>query len=223
MIFREPTYKAPQAPSVEQMNAIYGNRALEKGVSRRVLDDPIAGQEGSLTPGKEYLNNILFVGDTALGIVQAHDAQMKVSQVRLVVLPVGSKSGVLGERQSSGTLARIDTGSLREPRMGGSIQPSETVEVGRRELATLTGVVDEHVSGKHLSLTVTAEGAVYVTDTSTNGTRMITALDLMRSEEAGGLVTDAKGQVAQFVRQFEDSPYMWEESASGQRVINPYQ
>jgi len=214
-------YNAPSETSVRELQSLYRERALRRG-DRRVLDDsPLAGYDRASRAGEEYLNNLVVVGETVLGVTQVHDSDGRVSNVRVSILPVGEKSGAVGERQTSATLAEIDVPSLREPRVDGIVQPWAHIDIGRGAIAEFTRVADNTISGKHASITVTAEGCVEMQDTSTNGTVVVSANDLLASHDFGGLDDDSKVRVATFIRQFNDKPYTWQKTASGQRFIDP--
>ncbi len=220
---REPREKLVDIPSVKQVAALYTDRALRPKTEVFLKRDPIAGYSGHEAPGAESLNNVIFAGETAIGITQIQGtSESDRGAIRVVILPVGDKAGRVGELQSSATIDRVDISALNQPRMNGVVQRWEDIHIGRSKVEHFTGNPDNMMSRNHLTVRVTSEGLVSVIDQqSTNGTRIVQARDFVSSEDFGGLPQDSKETVASFINQFDKKDYMWREAYSGNMVVDP--
>ena len=227
MIHREPKDPIPSAPSIAEIRSIYEGHTSREHVLKRGdkqmlhVGVPLAGMDEGFKPQGEVLDNVLIVGDVAVGVMRTHGSNGAVESVRIAVLPIGEAAGDATYNQSSSTIAKIDTDVLSKPRGSGVVQGWEEIRIGRTGLQDRAGVRDNTISRDHLTLMVLADGTVGVEDTSSNGTTIVSAGDLMKHESMGGLPDNARLRIADFIEPLEKKPHLWKEAFADTKVIDP--
>lgn len=226
MPFREPKEHSPRGSAVAEVVKVYTRSEHRGYLHKKQMDLPAAVDRIAYNQDKsrfsEGLDHVLIVGGVVLGVTRTYEkGGSTLSQVRIVVLPIGEQAGVLAECQSSATIADISTKMLDLPRPDGVTQPWEDIKIGRDQLAKVTGSSDDTISRKHLTIKVRNDGVVRIVDHSTNGTTVVSLEDMMRSERVGGLADGDRETLVRFAEPLEENPYLWQENYAGQRVINP--
>lgn len=167
----------------------------------------------------EALTHIIRIGDSTLigvsrDIINLDDETKRpeVTRIRVSVLPFGAHA----EQGASRTLLDVDPRELNEPREDGVIQRFETLEVGRSSIQDATGNLDAAISGKHMKITVSADGSIDVVDhKSTNGTDVLNEYDLtsLRNEKI-------RNAMIGFSSELNANPQLWsvENAVDGQKA-----
>jgi hypothetical protein len=208
-----PGNETSSYPSTEQIVALLDNEQskLTAGKTKRPKGS-LLDQHNLSDRVTESLGCVLFIGGSTAAIVERRDSTTgALKVVDVVLLPVGN-CGRLDQQQSSALLATYNLDNAAE----------QTFVVGRQEVMNVSGVEDLTISRKHLTILVSPRG-VELVDESTNGTRIISEDTLLTNEVFGGLSDDSRKEVAGFVKQFNDKPWLWDSQNRGRTVINPYE
>ena len=215
----------------ESYNMADSKRNLRAGQSYQasVKTAPLA--EASHFGGNvvEGLTHLIVVGDSMIGVSHIRNTKKPdggLEKVRVALLPVGAHAGAKGMADGTAkTIQEIDVAALGRPDRQGVIQSYKDVNVGRSTLAGLSGETDPAVSGNHFTLKVDSNGGILITDTSTNGTRILEAADYDKIHT--GLSDEGRSSLIAATEALNNMPSAWEQEqvdmGGGQpiRVINP--
>lgn len=137
----------------------------------------------------EAITHLIFTGGSVMGVVRELDADNRLTESRLVLLPIGQHSPAYDEGHvTATTLLRLDASALSEPAKDRRVVTKyETAKLGRADLAEVYGIRDSFVSARQMEVDLTADSErVYVRDThSANGTGVMTSHTLMRTGSDG--------------------------------------
>lgn len=177
---------------------------LDKGDSRRIQSTETAFAVRKLGDGTEArLLGIAFTGNSVLGVVGiAERPDRGVTRMLVSELAMGEKLKH-DTRNTSDVLRSIDLPGLREVNAAGFIPNFERFTIGRDADVHLD---DLEVSRLHLNVEVTPE-SVTLTDTSSNGTKVLLAEDIMRYS--------ASPEVEALYTHLETTPQVWSPDFAG--------